>query len=303
VITRFHGSLGKIPIDDTARSAMHTEMRHMGYGAIRRSVARCLNIPLWRLERAQIAQSSQVTCPSEFSRSWLSQQIGSVGSSYSVIPNGLRVDESALCGGAYASHVSLEEKTLVSVGRCSVSKGVTVLARAVPLVLAEHLDAAFVFAGPLVDLRVARVLSGLAERYPGKVRILGRIPHDQALRWLSSSYLLVHPSFHEVFPMVLLEAMALGVPAVTSNAGPLPEIVENSVPGNLFPVGDHEALARSILTLLDSSGTRLEMGKACRSRFAARFCMEVVAQQLVDFYEEVAGAGYDGSSARKGDSG
>ena len=110
------------------------------------------------------------------------------------------------------------------------------------------------------------------------------------------------PSFYEVSSLAVLEAMALGVPAVASNTGPFPELVEDGVSGSLFPVGDAEALARSVVALLESSHARLDMGRACRSRFAEMFDMRILVQQLVGFYGGIAGTGskaYTQWSARK----
>ncbi|MCL7453268.1 MAG: glycosyltransferase family 4 protein, partial [Anaerolineae bacterium] len=206
----------------------------------------------------------------------------------SVIHNGLHLD------GRAAGPPPARGKTLAFVGRCSVPKGVTVLARATPLILDADPGATITFAGPLADPRAGRILSALAGRYPGRVRLLGRLPHRQVLTLLAGSCALLAPSFYEICPMAVLEAMACGTPALASAAGPFPELMEDGVSGTLFPAGDAGALAEAALALLGSPHLQWTMGQACRARFAALYDMQVVMAQLEAFYAQVCAHGQSG---------
>jgi glycosyltransferase involved in cell wall biosynthesis len=163
-----------------------------------------------------------------------------------------------------------------------------VLARAVPDLLENDLEATIVFVGPSVDARTGRILQALADRHPGRVEVEGRVPHDQVLALLAGSYALVAPSFYEICPMAVLEAMALGVPTVAANAGPMAEIVEDGVSGLLFPAGNADALGQSLLGLLNSPHTRMKMAEAAHSRFIASYDMHIVMDRLVAFYGRIA---------------
>ncbi|MCL7455015.1 MAG: glycosyltransferase, partial [Anaerolineae bacterium] len=134
VVTRFHGTQGKLPIDKAARAALRRELAEVGYGRTRRLVASALNAPLWQLERCQVIASQHVTCPSQFARAWLGRQLGPLERRLSVIHNGLHLDGRRRDGRADIPPPA-RGKTLAFVGRCSVPKGVTVLARATPLIL------------------------------------------------------------------------------------------------------------------------------------------------------------------------
>jgi glycosyltransferase involved in cell wall biosynthesis len=81
---------------------------------------------------------------------------------------------------------------------------------------------------------------GLSQR----VRFLGQVPH--AHRYFRAFDLFVLSSDHEPFGMVLLEAMAAGVPLITTSCGGAPEVVGNL--GKLFPFGDDSELARLLMT-------------------------------------------------------
>ncbi|MDB4966603.1 MAG: hypothetical protein JWN44_2292 [Myxococcales bacterium] len=79
-----------------------------------------------------------------------------------------------------------------------------------------------------------------------------------------------HPSLLDSSPIAIHESMALGLPAVVSSAGGIPELVEHEVTGLVVPVNDTSALSGSIVRLLDEPATRARLGAAARSRYAER---------------------------------
>lgn len=99
----------------------------------------------------------------------------------------------------------------------------------------------------------------------------------------------VQPSLEEGFGVALLEAMAQGLPAVASDVGGIPELVEPGVTGWLVPPGDDAALARALLESLRTPSASRRMGDAAR-RSAARFSTEAMALQTASLYEELLAA-------------
>ena len=99
----------------------------------------------------------------------------------------------------------------------------------------------------------------------------------------------VQPSLEEGFGVALLEAMAHGLPAVASDVGGIPELVEPGVTGWLVPPGDDAALARALLASLRAPCAIRRMGDAAR-RSAARFSTEAMALQTAALYEELLAA-------------
>ena len=89
--------------------------------------------------------------------------------------------------------------------------------------------------------------------------------------------------------MAVIEAMAAGIPVIASTTGGLPALVDEGVTGLLFQPGDHEALARALMTMLQDR-TRAEcMGLAARAVAAERFQRRQVAAKYLALYQEVAG--------------
>lgn len=99
----------------------------------------------------------------------------------------------------------------------------------------------------------------------------------------------VQPSLEEGFGVALLEAMAQGLPAIASDVGGIPELVQPGVTGWLVPPGNDAALARALLESLRAPSASRRMGDAAR-RSAERFSAEAMAMQTATLYEELLAA-------------
>jgi glycosyltransferase involved in cell wall biosynthesis len=95
------------------------------------------------------------------------------------------------------------------------------------------------------------------------------------------------PSLHEGIPMVILEAMAVGVPIVASRVGGIPEILEDGRDALLVPAGDAGALAKGIETLASSPTLRAATVRAAREQVEAQFSIRVSAASTRDLYRSL----------------
>jgi hypothetical protein len=122
---------------------------------------------------------------------------------------------------------------------------------------------------------------------PG-IRVLSDVhPGDnQLVELLRRTSVFVLPTEGDASPFAVLEAMALGVPVVTTRVGALPEIVEDGVTGILVDVGDDDALATAIGTLLDDDDARSRMGAAGRRRVLDRYAAERTTAMLLGVFSE-----------------
>ncbi len=98
--------------------------------------------------------------------------------------------------------------------------------------------------------------------------------------------LYLHPARAESFGLTVLEAMACGAPVVTTDAGGLPEVVEDGVSGLLVPVGDARALATAALSVATDDARRGALARAGIER-AARFSVQRQANAYLDWYLEL----------------
>ncbi|MBU6281703.1 glycosyltransferase family 4 protein [bacterium] len=119
------------------------------------------------------------------------------------------------------------------------------------------------------------------------IRFTGRVPAEEIPRIYAEATVAVVPSLYEGFGYPAGEAMACGVPVVSTRAGALPEVVgPDGEAGALVEPGDPVALARSIGALLDDRSARVAMGAAGRLRVASRFTWRRAAERTVDAYRE-----------------
>ncbi len=108
--------------------------------------------------------------------------------------------------------------------------------------------------------------------------------HRTIVQLYGESTLAVVPSLYEGFGLPAVEAMACGVPLVSSDGGALAEVVGDG--GVVVPAGDIEALTRALDSLLGDQGARDELGRAARARVEAHFSWDVCAQRLSEYYRQ-----------------
>jgi glycosyltransferase involved in cell wall biosynthesis len=125
------------------------------------------------------------------------------------------------------------------------------------------------------ECRKAVVRDGLSE----SVRFLGF--RDDVPRLLEAIDVLASPSERdEGTSHAVLEAMAQGVPAVVTDCGGLPELVQDDRTGRIVPIGAPDLLATAIADLLSDSGTRLRLGAEARHWIEERHALPEITTRL-----------------------
>jgi glycosyltransferase involved in cell wall biosynthesis len=164
----------------------------------------------------------------------------------------------------------LSSRRLICVGRICEQKGQLLLLEAAELLAARGVDFELVLAGD-GEMR-AEAEQFIADHHlESKVRITGWISNDQVRTELLTARALVLPSFAEGLPVVIMEAMALGRPVISTFIAGIPELVEQNEHGWLVPAGDVEELATAIQKCLSTGDEQLSrMGQAGRRRVLLR---------------------------------
>ncbi len=125
-----------------------------------------------------------------------------------------------------------------------------------------------------------------------KVHFIGRIEHKDVPLALRAFDCFVHPSFREGLSMAILEAMASGLPVITTNADGVSEIFETNLRiGDTVRPMDHEALFASMLEFRTMSPYQLmDMGKNARKHVAKNFTRQAMVKAYVKLYQEALSA-------------
>jgi colanic acid/amylovoran biosynthesis glycosyltransferase len=173
---------------------------------------------------------------------------------------------------------------IVCVGRLVPLKGQLVLLEALADVIRRgagaHLE--LIGAGPMRGALEDAVRDlGLDDH----VEIAGALAHPRVIARIRSADILCLPSFAEGVPIVLMEAMALGVPVLTTRVMGIPELVEDGVSGLLVAPGSAAELAAALERLILDPGLRDALGRAARDRVDAEFDLRTSARQLQALFE------------------
>jgi glycosyltransferase involved in cell wall biosynthesis len=169
------------------------------------------------------------------------------------------------------------------VGRIVQEKGLFTLLNALKY-LPESVHCLLIGDGPNRDFLIAKAKALDLE---ARVHWLGRIPRDQAHKYINTFDAFVLPSetmprWKEQFGRVLPEAMACGVSIIGSDSGAIPEVIGKA--GKIFPERDCYALATAIRTLYENPQLCRDLGKKGMKRAKEHFSCEAFAQKLVRLY-------------------
>lgn len=186
--------------------------------------------------------------------------------------------------------ISFEACVLLFCARIVRDKGVDTLLKLWPMIHAEDAEARLlVVGGGKHDLM--RQLHEMAEETDGSALILGEVDRPDPYYQMADVY--VFPSRHEALPTSLLEAMASGLPAVTSDIGGCDDLVVNGETGYRVPTEDAAAFAEKILHLFEEEEERKRMGDASRALVKRMCSYSVVIDKLANIIQSKEPCGKD----------
>lgn len=170
---------------------------------------------------------------------------------------------------------------VVCVGRLCEQKGQLLLVRAVAALARRGVDIELVLAGD-GEMRAEIEALVAAERIQSRVRITGWINGDQVREEMLGARAMVLASFAEGLPVVVMEAMALRRPVVSTYIAGIPELVIHGENGWLCAAGDVDALADTLEQCVKTSPEQLQrMGEAGYARVLARHTVDTEAAKIV----------------------
>lgn len=121
----------------------------------------------------------------------------------------------------------------------------------------------------------------------GRVTLAGWVRGDRKVELLRNASVYVLPSYNEGLPMSLLEAMAYGLPVVTTPVGGIPEAVTDGVDGYLVEPGNTLQIQEKIEFLIKNPDVAAAMGRAARQKVESRFSVEIVLPQVEAVYRSL----------------
>lgn len=181
----------------------------------------------------------------------------------------------------------IPERAIVCVflGRLTFDKGLVELVKAFVLIASRQTDLWLLLAGP--DEEKMRIR--LRELVPDEMnqRMLFSEFTQNPEQILAASDFLCLPSHREGFGMVIIEAAALGVPAIGTRIHGVTDAIEDGQTGLLVPLGDVEALAKAITLWCENPQELALYSKAARERVISKFEQQKIVANYVEYFLEI----------------
>jgi glycosyltransferase involved in cell wall biosynthesis len=202
------------------------------------------------------------------------------------IYHGLELDRYAAL-----ARVAADEPVILSVGQLKEKKGLRHLVDAMAMLRDRgvHASCRIIGEGPLRDELMAQIA---AHGLEGTVDLLGALPHDAVLRHYAEATIFTLPCVvatdgdRDGIPNAILEAMAAGIPVISTPTSGIPEVVRDGETGVLVPVADAAALADSLETLVRQPELRSRLGESGRAFVVDAFDVNRNAERFLEAIDE-----------------
>jgi glycosyltransferase involved in cell wall biosynthesis len=198
-----------------------------------------------------------------------------------VIPNG--TPDPRLSGSKRNRH------TVLFLSSLRRRKGVVEAVEAALRVHNQRPQARFVFAGSWESAQLEEDIRSRAAIAGDAVRFVPEVNEEEKRTLLSTASILLFPPVEpEGHPRVVLEALAAGLPVVTTNRGSIAETVVHGESGFVLDDANPDGLASHLLLLLEDHELREKMARSARKRYAESFTQERADRVLADWLERLA---------------
>jgi glycosyltransferase involved in cell wall biosynthesis len=180
-----------------------------------------------------------------------------------------------------------DELAILSVGRLYARKGLFTLIDAMPPVVKRFKNARFVISGKGQSDEMAKLVTH-AEQLGVKDNIVftGYYPDKKLPKLYQAADIFAFSTFYEHHPFAVLEALATGLPVVTTTVGGIPETIKTGRNGLLVKPFDSKQFSNAILYLLEHPVEAAEMGTQARKTIVEQYDWSIVVKQVMKVYEE-----------------
>lgn len=233
-----------------------------------------------KMQKKVIKQLRHIVTVSDCSRQDIARDFGLQPAGISLAHNGIDID-------VFKPVPGVERNPRRLMATCSADaplKGLRYLLHAYARLLKRYPDLELLLVSkPNPGGKTERLVQqlGLAD----KVRFVNGISTEQMVQYYAEAAIAVVPSVYEGFGLPAGEAMACGVPVVSTDGGALPEVVGDA--GVIVPAKNVDALVGAIDALLRDPQRRAELGARGKQRIEKNFCWQVCARQMTAYYRQV----------------
>jgi colanic acid/amylovoran biosynthesis glycosyltransferase len=219
----------------------------------------------------------------------VSEHIRNAAEQYGLVPSRARVIRPAVDTTFFTPGNSLDSYgaiRIVMVGSLIWLKGYEYALMALCKVVQSGLDVGLTIVGEGPDEdRILRTAEDLGIH--SHVALRTRLSPAEIRQLLQDHHIFLHASLSEGLANVVLEAMACGLPVVSTDVGGMPEAIDDSVEGYLVPSRAADAMADRLMKLAMRPDIRMAMGQKARARAVRDFDLKDQGRKFVELYQEV----------------
>lgn len=232
------------------------------------------------LER-RLAPAAFATVCTEYARSYLEESVPSMSAKIHLVRHGLFLDK-------FEPHPTTQP-IIVGVGRLEEKKGFRYLIAACKIMAEEGAVFQCMIVGD-GDQKTMLVQEAAQQGIGNRIQLTGELSQDDVVDLLRKASLFVLPCVvtpdgdRDGIPNAILEAMAMGLPVISSRTSAVPEAVVDGETGYLTNQGDHVALAKRIREVLGDEKLRVRMGAAARRRAEEMFDITSNIEPLIALF-------------------
>lgn len=210
-----------------------------------------------------------------------------------IVPNGVRVNDFKVKENKVDSTTHVTERTrILFIGapsiKANVEKGIYDVLKGFQYVCESEKEVLLMVAGFEDSLNNSEIVDLMKEhQFKENIQFLGIICGQSKVQAFRKADIFVLPSYYENMPNTILEAMAAGLPVISSAVGAIPELIEEGVNGFLIQPGDYRKLSEKMIQLLESPDLRWRMGENNRTKVKSSYDFEIIAEMIDKEYCEL----------------
>ena len=185
----------------------------------------------------------------------------------------------------------MQNRTLniLFIGNLHQSKGLFDLLHSIPDVTAINPKVHYWIAGEWTsDIERRQAMQILSEHDIEKyVTFLGLVTGEEKIEFFMQGDVLVHPTHYDGQPLVILEAMSVGLPIISTNVGSIMETIEDGKNGYIVPTNKPNKIAEAILKFSSNESLLNEMGQKSKTIFNYRFKDAVFVKRVSKIFQDI----------------
>ncbi|MBI4788143.1 MAG: glycosyltransferase family 4 protein [Chloroflexi bacterium] len=209
---------------------------------------------------------------------------------YTIIPNGINCERFSAPDIKPIERFNDGRPNILFVGRLDKRKGFRHLLRAYPYIKLVIPNARLIVVGAFGDKEKAPFLRYARTHKLRGVHFVGYVSPAELPRYYRTATVFCAPNTgFESFGIILLEAMAAGVPIVASDIAGFRTVIQDCAEGTLVPPGNEQAIARALVHLLRDPARRAEM-TLCGKRKALEYDWSIIAKRVLTYYQDLLAA-------------